>query len=115
MGGPPPGIAYLLRVIPHFALPSIATYLALNFLQSRQLLPFHVPPLAIGATSILARPIIFYASKILSQWTDKRAARAHGAIVAPYVQESVFTIIGEIVESVRNGYPGGYILCWMRT
>lgn len=108
--GLPPGITYLLGVIPHFAFPSIATYVAFKFIQARQILPFHVPHLVVYAAAVLARPIVFYTSKSYSIWANKRAAKAHGAVVAPYVQESVFSIMGDIVESVKNGYPGGSFL-----
>ncbi|PPQ87646.1 hypothetical protein CVT25_011484 [Psilocybe cyanescens] len=108
----PPGLTYLLGAFVHFGIPSTATYVLLNFAQERQVLPVNLPRWAIVSIAIAARPIIAIVSKYHSKWANKRAAVTNGAIIAPYVQESTFSIILELLESLRNGYPAEVLHRW---
>lgn len=106
-----PGLVYLQTAVPYFAVPSIATYCILSLLQWQVKvqgipIPFTIPAWGLIALSIPARPIIYVLSQYYSSWVNKRAAASHGAILAPDVQESTFTIVSKFIQSVRNGYPG---------
>ncbi|KDR74320.1 hypothetical protein GALMADRAFT_250135 [Galerina marginata CBS 339.88] len=108
--GVPPGAVYLSRLAPHFAIPSAATYVALKLLQQKQ--DFAIPFWLVICITVLARPAIFVVNQVYSGWSDKRAAAANGAVLAPYVRESPFSIISSIVEGVRSGYPAHVFFRW---
>ncbi|KDR74319.1 hypothetical protein GALMADRAFT_227391 [Galerina marginata CBS 339.88] len=107
----PPGPVYLLRLFPYFALPSTATYFALRLWQSQA--TFSIPSWIIIVISVFARPIIFFFQRYYSGWVDKRAALAHGAVLAPCMEESPLAIISEVVKGF-NGYPGEAMFRWSK-
>ena len=103
----PPGVAYLLRLIPFFAVPSGAVYVSLRFLQEYKPYPItYIPSWFIVVSSIFARPVLFFVKKFYNDWADKRAAAQLGAALPPNIEEGAFKIIQEMIESTRIGYPG---------
>ena len=105
----PPGPRYVLRLIPTFAVPSLAVYLALTVLQLQGFcnlsLWFIVPAV------LLAKPFLFFWDIHYSKWATRRAAASFGAVVPPVVQEwSIFTI-KEIAGTTRTGHPCASNLC----
>ena len=105
----PPGPRYVLRLIPTFAVPSLAVYLTLTVLQLQGFcnlsLWFIVPAV------LLAKPILFFWDIHYSKWATRRAAASLGAVVPPVVQEwSIFTI-KEIAGTTRTGHPCASNLC----
>ncbi|PPQ80408.1 hypothetical protein CVT25_001721 [Psilocybe cyanescens] len=107
----PPGLTYLFSTLVHFGIPSVVTYVLWYFVQETRVLPINIPYWAIVTVAICTRPIIFLVSKYHSRWANKRAAAANSAIIAPYVKQSTYSIIAELIESNRDGYPGGHIGC----
>lgn len=101
----PPGLVYIFGHIPRVFIYSVATYTGLYILQDRQIIP-NLPSGATILAAILARPIIFVAHRYISLWENRRAAAANGAIIAPFVNKSPLAIIAEVVEAIRDGYPG---------
>ena len=100
----PPGPPYLLRSFPHFAVPSIIVYTCLTL--AKKYLSVAVPTWLTVSAVILARPAIFFFNRYFKRFSDGRDAAANNAVLAPYVQGSVFSIISKITESVTKGYPG---------
>lgn len=99
----PPGPAYLLRLIPYFVFPSAVTYAFLKLLQSHIALP--LPSWLIISVSILSRPILLLIQTKSSNWMDRKAAAACGAVLAPFMEESPLDVISEFVAAF-DGYPG---------
>ncbi|KAF8905831.1 cytochrome P450 monooxygenase pc-3 [Gymnopilus junonius] len=112
----PPGLRYVLRLIPYFAIPSVAVYGSLWLLQEYKLHPALIfPSWFIILCAIFARPALFLVQfKYYTPWVDKRAAAQHGAILAPHISESAFTIIPQMIESTRIGYPSDIVLGWSK-
>lgn len=100
----PPGPVYLLRLLPSFVIPSLAVYIFLRFLEATHDIIFP-KCLAIPAIT-LAKPILFFATRYYWKLKDRRNASAKNAILVPYVQNSVYSTIVKLVESIRSGYPG---------
>uniref|UniRef100_A0A8H8CKK7 Cytochrome P450 n=1 Tax=Psilocybe cubensis TaxID=181762 RepID=A0A8H8CKK7_PSICU len=100
-----PGINYLLKASVRFGIPSAATYCLLDIIQRRQFLPFNLPGWALISIAVAARPMIAIASRYYAKWANKRAAEASGAVIPPYLPDSTFSIISELGENLRDGYP----------
>ncbi|KAJ3499527.1 hypothetical protein NLJ89_g10090 [Agrocybe chaxingu] len=108
--GRAPGLTYLQRVVPHFAIPSAVVYLALRI--ANDFLPITIPSWVIIPATLFARPIIFFASSWYSDIANKRDAAARGAVMAPMVNASSFKIIGDIVETLKGGFPAEHFTRW---
>ncbi|PPQ86763.1 hypothetical protein CVT25_012408 [Psilocybe cyanescens] len=109
----PPGLVYIFGHLPRVLISSTSTYIGLYILQDRQVLP-NLPSWAPIVVAILAWPIIFIAHRYNTLWANKRAAAANGATIAPFVNKSPLAIISEVVETIRNGYPGEVVLRWTK-
>jgi hypothetical protein len=99
-----PGLAHLLGFLPNFIVPSATVYLSLRLLQEQ--LNLDIPSSLVIGSTVLARPFLFILTRYYNIWANKRAAIANGAVLAPEVQESTFSIISALTNSIRNGYPG---------
>ena len=99
-----PGVAHLLGSLPNFIVPSATVYLSLRLLQER--LSLSIPSSLLIASTVLARPFLFVLNRYYIIWANRRAAIANGAVLAPEVQESTFSIISALTNSIKNGYPG---------
>ncbi|KAF8164796.1 cytochrome P450 monooxygenase pc-3 [Crassisporium funariophilum] len=104
----PPGPTYLLRKIPHFALPSTIVYLCLKVANDQ--LDVAIPTWLMATLAALARPALFFFHRYYSRFADQSAAVAYNATLAPHIRESPFSIIADIVESQTTGHPGDYML-----
>ncbi|KAJ3515203.1 hypothetical protein NLJ89_g1903 [Agrocybe chaxingu] len=111
--GRAPGLTYLLRVVPHFAIPSAVVYASFHAAQS--FLPIHIPLWVIIPATLFARPVIFFANTYYSEFAHKWAAARQGAVLAPTVQASSFKIIGDIVETLKGGFPAEHFRRWSET
>lgn len=100
----PPGLVYLLRNLPYFAIPSAVTYASVKVLLHQT--NISLSTLVVVLFSLLARPILFLCNIYYSEWADKRAAAAHGAVIAPKVDDPLLSIVSKMAESFRGGYPG---------
>jgi len=100
----PPGPAHLLGFLPNFIVPSSIVYLSLRISQER----FHldIPSSLIIASTVLARPFLLIVTRYYTIWANNRAAAANGAVLAPEVQESTFSIISALTNGIKFGYPG---------
>lgn len=99
-----PGLGHLLGFLPNFVVPSATVYLSLRLLQER--LNLDIPSSLVIASTVLARPFLFVVTRYYTIWTNNRAAIANGAVLAPKVQESTFSVISALTNSIKNGYPG---------
>jgi len=100
----PPGPAHLLGFFPSFIAPSAIVYLSLRVCQER--LHLDIPFSLVIASTVLARPFLFIVTRYYTTWANNRAAAANGAVLAPEVQESTFSIISALTDSFRDGYAG---------
>ncbi|KAF8960252.1 cytochrome P450 [Flammula alnicola] len=110
----PPGLVYLLRLFPYFAIPSAAVYFCLRLTQEYQP-SFGIPSWLVIVASVLARPLLFTFNFYYAKWANKRAAAAHGARLPPVIQESSFSVIPKMASSTRNGYPSDMMFQWSQT
>jgi hypothetical protein len=99
-----PGLGHLLGFLPNFIVPSATVYLSLRLLQER--LNLAIPSSLVIASTVLARPLLFVVTRYYTIWANNRAAIANGAVLAPKVQESTFSVISALTNSIKNGYPG---------
>ena len=99
-----PGPVYVFGLLPKFIIPSATVYLALRVLQERLLLD--IPSPLVFAATALAPPLLFILTRYFTIWANNRAAIANGAILPPKVQESTFSIISALTNSIQSGYPG---------
>ncbi|KAF8960281.1 cytochrome P450 [Flammula alnicola] len=106
----PPGPLYLLQLFPYFALPSTIVYLFLT--SSEKGFGFALPSSLVIAATIIAKPALFILKKYYRKLVDIRAASASDAMLPPYVQESTLTIISDLRESMRDGYPAEVMQRW---
>jgi hypothetical protein len=98
------GLAHLLSSLPNFIVPSATVYLSLQLLQER--VNLDIPSSLVISSTVLARPFLFIVTRYYTIWANSRAAIANGAVLAPEVQESTFSIISAFTNSIKNGYPG---------
>ncbi|PPQ84613.1 hypothetical protein CVT25_015710 [Psilocybe cyanescens] len=108
----PPGLVYLLRNLPYFAIPSAVTYASVKVLLHQT--NISLSTLVVVLFSLLARPILFLCNIYYSEWADKRAAAAHGAVIAPKVDDPLLSIVSKMAESFRGGYPADIYLQWAK-
>lgn len=100
----PPGPLHILRGFPYFAVPSTIVYTCLTL--AKKHLSLAVPTWLMVSGVILARPALIIFSLYYSSFADSRDATANNAVLAPSVQESVFSVISKISKSFMKGYPG---------
>ncbi|KAF8960254.1 cytochrome P450 monooxygenase pc-2 [Flammula alnicola] len=111
--GLPPGLAYLLRLVPYFVIPS-ATVFALLRLSQQYQTAVSIPSWFAVTATILAWPALVFFNIYYTKLANKRAAAAHGAILAPLVPESVFSVLPKLVEGSENGLTGDLLYRWSR-
>ncbi|KAF8905811.1 cytochrome P450 [Gymnopilus junonius] len=107
----PPGPAHLLHLFPYFVIPSAVSWAFLKLLGNYVL--HALPSWLIILISILSRPILLFVQMKYSNWMDRKAAAAHGAVLAPVMEESPLAIISEFVAAF-DGYPGDVMLRWSK-
>ncbi|PPQ86768.1 hypothetical protein CVT25_012413 [Psilocybe cyanescens] len=110
----PPGFFYTLGLVPYFTIPSVAVFYAFRLLQAYYPATAFIATWFIILVAAIARPVLFYLGWYYQVWADKRTASANGAILAPHIKESAFEIIPELIQSNRDGYPGGMLYRWTR-
>ena len=99
-----PGLAHILGSLPNFIVPSATVYLSLRLLRGQ--LNLDIPSSVVIASTILARPVLLIVTRYYTIWANNRVAIANGAVLAPKVQESTFSIISALTNSIKNGFPG---------
>ena len=107
----PPGPRFILRHIPHFLVPSLATYAALTVLAQ---LGWGLQRWACITIAILARPVLFLLDQSTFNWKLRRTAEAHGAVLAPAVSKSSLECARAITYSVTHSWPGDVWFDWAR-
>ncbi|TFK20380.1 cytochrome P450 monooxygenase pc-3 [Coprinopsis marcescibilis] len=115
MVGLPPGPLYLLKVAPGLALPPLATYGALHWLESSDIL--HLPTWAIVALVASAKPAQYIAELYYHRIRNWVKARKVGARLVPHVEErwpyfGGISIIQQLSDGFKNGYVGETIPGW---
>ncbi|KAF9475908.1 cytochrome P450 monooxygenase pc-3 [Pholiota conissans] len=106
----PPGPAYLLRLLPYFILPSMTVYVFLRL--SEGLFSIVLSNCLTIPVIILAKPILFFATRHYRKVKDNWDANANNAILPPHVQESVYSMFVKLGESLRSGFPSDVMQEW---
>ncbi|CAA7269185.1 unnamed protein product [Cyclocybe aegerita] len=106
----PRGLVYLVRLIPYFAAPSAAVFLA--FRVANDQFDISAPAWAVISLTLFARPLLFFAEQEWSKVASKRRAAAHGAVLPPMIKESAFGAIKIFGENLKTGYPAEPIRKW---
>jgi len=107
----PPGPRFVLRHLPHFLFPSLLTYAALSVIAQ---FGWDFPRWARITAAIFARPVLFLLVQSTFQWKLRRAAKAHGAVLAPAVPKSSLECVREIVYSINHSWSGDAWFDWAR-
>lgn len=100
----PPGLLYLLRNLPYFALPPAIVYACLTL--AKEHLSLVIPTWFAVFAVLLAQPTRFIVNKYYSRVLDSRNAAANNAILAPRVQETALSMISKLSRDAEIGYPG---------
>ncbi|KAF9471160.1 cytochrome P450 monooxygenase pc-2 [Pholiota conissans] len=106
----PPGLTYLLRLFPFFALPSAAVYSGLRLFAS--LFDTALPIWLTTTATLLAKPTLFFCNRYYQKIRDSWDASSNNAMLVPYVPESAFSAISRLRASKRVGYPGEVFQGW---
>lgn len=108
----PIGLVHLLKHLPPILAPSLVTYVALPY-GLRLLYPAtHVSGLIVLLASIIASPLYLIISTLYTNFSNRNAAAANGAVMPPYIEASWggVSTIKALVNNFKNGYPGTYHL-----
>ncbi|KDR66458.1 hypothetical protein GALMADRAFT_259236 [Galerina marginata CBS 339.88] len=108
----PPGVGYLLRLIPRFAIPSAIAYFSLKLLQRQQ--EIEISNWIVIPIALLARPALFFFNKFYSRRVNKRKAAANGAVLAPSLQLSASRIMSMLGDAIRTGFPAKVFWDWSK-
>ncbi|KAK0491658.1 cytochrome P450 [Armillaria novae-zelandiae] len=106
----PPGIAYLTRSFLPLLCLGVLVYWAFDGIQRCAALS--VTPWIRLAAAVITPPLVYVCRGSFATFKNKRDAAAMGAVVVPAVQESFFSIVRGIRNSIKNGYPGDIYLKW---
>ncbi|KAJ6624157.1 cytochrome P450 [Mycena sp. CBHHK59/15] len=104
--GIPPGIAYILSLLPGLVSPPLAVYL-LSFI-ARTYLEVSLPTWACLLSFLLSVPIALTVKVQYKDYINRRDAAALGAVLPPEIPAS-YGGISTVLEAVRDlatGYPG---------
>ncbi|KAJ7208982.1 cytochrome P450 monooxygenase pc-3 [Mycena pura] len=111
----PPGLSYLVRVLPLTLLPCAATYAVLT-----HILPFltsgALPLWSRVAAALLAQPAGVFLSDLYEEHRQARDAASRGAVRMPVIHDKWplgLSVLSALKESVRSGYPGALIQDWI--
>ncbi|KAF4600440.1 hypothetical protein EYR38_005067 [Pleurotus pulmonarius] len=110
----PVGLVHLLKHLPPLLAPSLVTYVALPY-GLRLLHPAtHVPGLIVLLAAIIASPLYLIISTLYTNFSNRRAAAANGAVMPPYIEASWggVSTIKALVNNFKNGYPGDIFMEW---
>ncbi|PPR03000.1 hypothetical protein CVT24_012329 [Panaeolus cyanescens] len=109
----PPGLRYILTVLPRLIAPSLA--IGAGLIATKTHLNAHdLPTWSIFLVSVLAHPLISYTRSQLDRLSDKRAARANDAVLPPLLKESTLSIVSKLMKSISSGYPGDAFAAWTK-
>ncbi|KAJ7615450.1 cytochrome P450 [Roridomyces roridus] len=91
----PPGILYILKLLPGFLQPPLATW-ALAWLLQRYM-AIHISPSFLAVLCVLSVPLVFTAK-----------AAAQGAVLPPVVASSAggITLVRRVLKSATEDFPG---------
>ncbi|KAJ7721345.1 cytochrome P450 [Mycena maculata] len=106
----PPGILYLTRTLPVFALPSIATYVIFTKLHQLDGSRW-IPVLA----AVLVQPIVFGLSLLYTSIAAWRDTARRGAIPMPQIPDrwpGGLTNLALLGKSLESGYPADAFHEW---
>ncbi|KAJ7475136.1 cytochrome P450 [Mycena galericulata] len=111
----PPGLGYLARVLPLTLLPCAVTF---AFLSS--VLPLlELGPLPLWSrvlAAIMAQPAAVVIGYIYNEFQQARDAESRGAAPIPVVHDKWhglgLTLVSEMMNSFRTGYPGDFLRHW---
>ncbi|KDQ28725.1 hypothetical protein PLEOSDRAFT_27377 [Pleurotus ostreatus PC15] len=110
----PIGLVHLLKHLPPILAPSLVTYVALPY-GLRLLYPAtHVSGLIVLLASIIASPLYLIISTLYTNFSNRNAAAANGAVMPPYIEASWggVSTIKALVNNFKNGYPGDIFMEW---
>ncbi|TFK28591.1 cytochrome P450 monooxygenase pc-3 [Coprinopsis marcescibilis] len=110
----PPGIAYLIRILPNLVVPPATVLVATKVAQGP--LELNIPTWAVILASALSLPLAFFAQFAQKTIADSRAAANHAAKLPPCVYDSWPGGIGLLRATLQNfsdGYPGELFNDWV--
>ncbi|KAF9040763.1 cytochrome P450 monooxygenase pc-1 [Panaeolus papilionaceus] len=109
----PPGLRYILTVLPSLVAPSLIIGASL-FVTKTHFNAHALPTWSILLISAFAHSIISYITDKLDRRTDQRAAKANNAVLPPLLNESSLSIVSKLTTSIRSGYPGDTLAAWAK-
>ena len=104
----PPGPAHLLKNLPILAVPPASVFIAGKLLVYAGI---NVPQWALIMYTILSLPIGMFLRVQYTEFAHRRAAAAHGAVLAPRVYDKWpggITLLRKMISNLRDGYPGAF-------
>ncbi|KAF8189728.1 cytochrome P450 [Pholiota molesta] len=99
----PPGAVYILHLIAGY-YDAARIYFFLQLLQAYQP-SFHIPFWWGIAAFVLSRPVFLAVRFYSTSWANKRTAAELGAVIPPVVQDSSISVVKQMAETSRVGYP----------
>ncbi|KAI1794078.1 cytochrome P450 monooxygenase pc-2 [Ganoderma leucocontextum] len=97
----PPGPRFLARRIHYISAPPFCVFLGTSL--ARSFGGVHLPTLAVILAYLLSFPLFLLGYRAWKDISTKRAAAAHGAVVAPMAK------LGGIKMNGQNGYPRDFL------
>ncbi|KAF9547694.1 cytochrome P450 monooxygenase pc-2 [Agrocybe pediades] len=110
----PPGLVYLSKRLPSYAILSTFVYLALHWARNSNVFGFGLPSWVEIVISILARPVFLAWKSVYRGYKDSWTAATLGAEIPPYVGQSIYTTLREWQRMVEKGYPAEVLSRWTR-
>ncbi|KAJ7216076.1 hypothetical protein GGX14DRAFT_562515 [Mycena pura] len=110
----PPGLSYLVRILPLPLLPCAATHAVLTYILPL-LTSGALPPWSRVAAALLAQPAGVFLSDLYEKHRQAGDAAASGAVRMPVIHDKWplgLSVLSALKESVRSGYPGDLIRDW---
>ncbi|KAF9530970.1 cytochrome P450 monooxygenase pc-3 [Crepidotus variabilis] len=104
------GVAYLLSLIPYFAVPSIIVYSSLR--ATGHILNFNIPTWALFISTTVARPLLTSFRHRYQYYQDAKAAERLGARLVPHNPEHALTVVKKALKSITDEFPGGLMHNW---
>lgn len=104
----PIGVSYLLRLIPHLLYPSVIVYVFWHTIQG--VLQTEIPHFIVLWSTIIARPLLTTVVKRYTYSQHTKEAERLGAKLAPHLPINQVSVLFQIIQDIKNGFPGKYLL-----
>jgi hypothetical protein len=98
-----PGVDFILRTSFDFIVPCAVIYMTI--ILGSSYFELELPKWGLVAMSLGLRLGYIVSQPWISEYRDSKAARAHGAVIAPHVKENHVELVTKLVEEFDHGYP----------